>query len=186
MSEHSEENDELSALPQADTDVVSLIKKMQQQLNYLEKKIDLLIGGQSPERPAFRDREKRFSKPFRPSFGGGASHGKRDFNRGPNTNQSKRSGDWGRPNYHSGKEIKSLGGPRREGFSHARPREGGFSHDRPRPGGFSKDRPREGGFDRPRERSPGQERPFDRKPSSGPRTFGHGDKPFFRHRKGPR
>jgi DNA polymerase III epsilon subunit-like protein len=29
---------------------------------------------------------------------------------GPNTNQSKRSGDWGRPNYHPGKEMKSLGG----------------------------------------------------------------------------
>ncbi len=168
MSEHSKENEDLSVSPQTDSDVVSLIKKMQQQLNFLEKKIDILIG-QSPERP-FGDREKRFSKPFRPSFGGGASHGKRDFNRGP----------------------------RREGFSHDRPREGGFSSnrprssgfpsDRPRPGGFSKDRPREGGFshDRPRERSAGQERPFDRKPSAGPRTFGHGDKPFFRHRKGPR
>ena len=158
MSEHSEENEELSAPPQAESDVVSLIKKMQQQLNFLEKKIDILIG-QSPERP-FRDREKRFSKPFRPSFGGGAHHGKRDFNRGP----------------------------RREGFSHDRSREGGFSHDRPRESSFSKDRPRESGFsqDRPRERSFGQERPFDRKPSAGPRGFGHGDKPFFRHRKGPR
>ena len=159
MSEHSEEKEDLSSLPQADTDLVSLIKKMQQQLNFLEKKIDILIG-QSPERP-FRDRENRFSKPFRPAFGhGGNSHGKRDFNRGP----------------------------RSEGFSHDRPREGGFSQDRPRESSFSKDRPREGGFsqDRPRERSFGQERPFDRKPSAGPRTFGHGDKPFFRHRKGPR
>ncbi len=138
MSEHSKENEELSVSLQTDSDVVSLIKKMQQQLNFLEKKIDLLIG-QSPERP-FRDREKRFSKPFRPSFGGGAHHGKGNFNRGP----------------------------RREGFSHDRPREGGFSQDRPR------------------ERSFGQERPFDRKPGAGPREFGHGDKPFFRHRKGNR
>jgi len=138
MSEHSEENEGLSVPPQADSDVVSLIRKMQQQLNFLEKKIDLLIG-QSPER-SFRDREKRFSKPFRPSFGGGAHHGKRDFHRGP----------------------------RKEGFSHDRPREGGFSHDRPR------------------ERSFGQEQPFDRKPGAGSRGFGHGDKPFFRHRKGPR
>ncbi|MFH1208007.1 MAG: excinuclease ABC subunit UvrB [Candidatus Omnitrophota bacterium] len=30
---------------------------------------------------------------------------------GPNIDQSKQSGDWGRPNYHSGKEMKSLGGP---------------------------------------------------------------------------
>ena len=28
----------------------------------------------------------------------------------PNTDQSKRSGDWGRPNCHSGKQMKSLGG----------------------------------------------------------------------------
>lgn len=167
MSEHSEENEELSVPPQADSDVVSLIKKMQQQLNFLEKKIDILIG-QSPERP-FGDREKRFSKPFRPSFGGGASHGKRDFNRGP-----RREGG-----FHDR--------PRTGGFSSDRPREGGF-HDRPRSSGFSKDRPpREGGFsDRPRERSASQDRPFDRKPSAGPRGFGHGDKPFFRHRKGPR
>lgn len=158
MSEHSEENEELSVPPQADTDVVSLIKKMQQQLNFLEKKIDILIG-QSPERP-FRDREKRFSKPFRPSFGGGS---KGNFNRGP----------------------------RREGFSHDRPREGGFSHGRPpREGGFSKDRaPREGGFsqERPREGNFNRERSFDRKPGASSRGgFGHGDKPFFRHRKGPR
>jgi len=165
MSEHSEKNEDLSVLPQTDSEIVSLIKKMQQQLNFLEKKIDILIG-QSPDKP-FQDREKRFSKPFRPSFGGG--HGKRDFNRGP----------------------------RREGFSHDRPREGGFSHDRPREGGFSQgrprasgfshDRPREGGFsqDRPRERSAGPERAFDRKPGAS-RGFGHGDKPFFRHRKGPR
>lgn len=138
MSEHSEEIEGLAVPPQTDSDVVSLIKKMQQQLNFLEKKIDLLIG-QSPERP-FRDREKRFSKPFRPSFGGSAHHGKRDFHRDP----------------------------RKEGFSHDRPRESGFSHDRPR------------------ERSFGQERPFDRKPGVGPRGFGHGHKPFLRHRKGPR
>ena len=169
MSEHSDENEEVSVPQQSDTDVVSLIKKMQQQLNYLEKKIDILIGGQSPERP-FRDREKRFSKPFRPSFGGGS--GGRDFNRGP-----RREGGF------------SSGRPREGGFSSDRPRPSGFSSDRPRPGGFSKDRPpREGGFssDRPRERSASPERSFDRKPGGGSRGFGHGDKPFFRHRKGPR
>jgi hypothetical protein len=146
MKEHVEENEDLSQPPQADSDVVSLIKKMQQQLNYLEKKIDLLIG-QSPEK-SFG--EKRFSKPFRPSFGHGAHHGKRDFNRGP----------------------------RKEGFSSGYPRKEGFSHDRPRESGFSQDRPRERSFN--------QDRPFDRKPSTGPRGFGHGDKPFFQHRKGPR
>lgn len=158
MNEHSEENEDLSLTPQTESDVVSLIKKMQQQLNFLEKKIDILIG-QSPER-SFG--EKRFSKPFRPSFSGGAHHGKRDFHRGP----------------------------RKEGFSHDRPRGAGFSYDRPRESGFSKDRPRrEDGFsqDRPRERSFNQNRPFDRKSGTGSRGgFSHGDKPFFRHRKGPR
>lgn len=138
MSELSEENEEFSVPPQTDSDVVSLIKKMQQQLNFLEKKIDILIG-QSPGRP-FGNREKRFSKPFRPSFGGGVHHGKGNFNRGP--------------------------------------RKEGFSHDHRREGGFSQDRPGERSFDR--------ERPFDRKPGAGPRGFGHGDKPFLRHRKGPR
>ncbi len=137
MSEHIKQDADLSGLPQAGTDVVSLILKMQQQLNFLEKKIDLLIG-QSPERSSG---ERRFSKPFRPSFGhGGHSHGKRDFNRGP----------------------------RERSFPHERPRESGFSHDRPKEGSF------------------GQGRPFDRKPGAGPRGFGHGEKPFFRHRKGPR
>ena len=31
---------------------------------------------------------------------------------GPNTNQSKRRGDWGRPNNHFGREIMCLGGPK--------------------------------------------------------------------------
>jgi hypothetical protein len=175
MSEHSEENEDLSVPPPADSEVLSLLKKMQQQLNFLEKKIDILTG-QSPERP-FRDREKRFSKPFRPSFGGG---GGRDFNRAPRregfSHDRPREGGF------------SSDRPRPSGFSKDRPREGGFSSDRPRSSGFSKDRPREGGFssDRPRERSAGPERSFDRKPGAGPRGFGHGDKPFFRHRKGPR
>jgi len=167
MSEHTEDNEELSVPPQTDSDVVSLIKKMQQQLNYLEKKIDLLIGGQSPERP-FRDREKRFSKPFRPSFGGGS--GGRDFNRGP-----RREGGF------------SSDRPRTGGFSKDRPREGGASYGRPRPSGFSSDRPREGGFssDRPRERSSSPERSFDRKPSSGPRDSAMATNLFFATGKAP-
>lgn len=152
MSHRPEENEDLSMPPQADNDVVSLIKKMQQQLNYLEKKIDLLIG-QAPER-SFG--EKRFSKPFRPSFGG-HHHGKRDFH-----------------------------GSREKSFSHDRPREGGFSHNRPREGGFAHHRPKEGGFSKERTGNFGPERSFDRKPGGGSRGFGHGAKPFFKHRKGPR
>ena len=63
MSEQFQHNDSLPPVP-AEQDVVALIKKMQQQLVFLEKKIDILIS-QSKARPFS---EKHFSKPFR-SFG---------------------------------------------------------------------------------------------------------------------
>jgi len=64
-----------------DTDVVSLLKRMQQQLLSLERKMDLLIsqskerpsgGKPSPDRPF---RKRPFSKPFR-SFDHSQRHGK--------------------------------------------------------------------------------------------------------------
>lgn len=62
MSEQSQHNS--PSTPAApEQDVLALIKKMQQHLVFLEKKIDLLIS-QSQARPF---REKHFSKPFRPS-----------------------------------------------------------------------------------------------------------------------
>jgi hypothetical protein len=63
MSEQLKNNGPLSPGPD-EQDVVALIKKMQQQLVFLEKKIDVLIG-QSSGRPSS---ENHFSKPFR-SFG---------------------------------------------------------------------------------------------------------------------
>lgn len=48
-------------------DVVALLEKMQQQLVYLEKKIDTLIQS-SQQKPAF-ERERSFSKPPFRSFG---------------------------------------------------------------------------------------------------------------------
>jgi hypothetical protein len=44
----------------SETDLVSLVKRMQQQLNYLEKKIDILISQSQPK--PFRERTER---PFR-------------------------------------------------------------------------------------------------------------------------
>ena len=68
-----------------ETDVVALLKKMQQQLVYLERKIDTLIAagasGTGAPRPPFRDRP--YSKPFRPygnSAGGPSSGGYRGNN----------------------------------------------------------------------------------------------------------
>ena len=55
------DNDSLPPAP-AEQEVVVLIKKIQQQLVFLEKKIDILIR-QSQTRPFS---EKHFSKPFRP------------------------------------------------------------------------------------------------------------------------
>ena len=109
---NDESNINPSAVPdESDTDVVSMIKKMQQQLVMLERKIDVLIrqsqegpsGEQTPPGRPFRKRP--FSKPFR-SFDHPQRHGKgehghssrerdsaqgpyyerrpRDKNRGPN------------------------------------------------------------------------------------------------------
>lgn len=60
MSEQSKHNDTLPQ-PEAGQDLAALVKKMQQQLESLEKKVDILIN-QSQARPYS---EKRFSKPFR-------------------------------------------------------------------------------------------------------------------------
>ncbi len=71
--------------PRAEPDVVALIKRMQQQLAFLEKKIDILIS-QSQVAPS---RERHFSKPYQ-SFG--RSHGQE---RGPSQGRSfeKRHGE---------------------------------------------------------------------------------------------
>lgn len=65
-------------------DVLAIVKRMQQQLGFLEKKIDQLLGqggGNVGARPfrGGRDRDRNFSKPFRPSFhrGGGDRGGHR-------------------------------------------------------------------------------------------------------------
>jgi hypothetical protein len=102
-------NDNASTSQQTESDVLGLIKKMYQQLAFLEKKIDILIS-QSQEKPS---REKPFSKPFR-SFGRpyrpGHPHDKRTHDEGfreknfPSGHHSeKRQGD----------ENRGFGGPRK-------------------------------------------------------------------------
>jgi hypothetical protein len=61
MNEQSQQNDFSPPAPE-ELDVAALVKKMQQQLVLLEKKIDILIS-QSEAAPRG---EKHFSKPFRP------------------------------------------------------------------------------------------------------------------------
>ena len=81
---------EPSTPQQVDLDVLGVLRRMQQQLGFLEKKIDTLIK-QSSEKPSFRD--KHFSKSFRPGGFGHSHHhdkggpregnfsGERPFNR---------------------------------------------------------------------------------------------------------
>lgn len=76
MSEQFEDDDSSPAAPN-EQDIAALINKMQKQLVFLEKKIDILIS-QSQERPP---RERHFSKPFRSfdrSYRPGQYHDKRD------------------------------------------------------------------------------------------------------------
>ncbi|MFH0771748.1 MAG: hypothetical protein V1933_03925 [Candidatus Omnitrophota bacterium] len=82
MKEQSKQHDPLPPASE-EQDVAALIKKVQQQLVFLEKKIDILIN-QSETRPVS---EQRFSKPFR-SFsrpyhrsdrGQGSSSGERSY-----------------------------------------------------------------------------------------------------------
>ncbi|MBU1124777.1 MAG: hypothetical protein KKC84_02015 [Candidatus Omnitrophica bacterium] len=85
MNEQSDAHEELPSAP-TEQSVFALIKKMQQQLVFLEKKIDILIE-QSQGKPF---REKQFSRPFR-SYGRpyrnshraqGDPSGERRFDRG--------------------------------------------------------------------------------------------------------
>ena len=62
----------------ANTDVIGLLKKVQQQLEFLEKKLDTLIK-QSQDKPFG---EKRFSKPFNRPYSGNSYRGKGDHDRG--------------------------------------------------------------------------------------------------------
>ena len=83
MSEQFKHSDSLPPAP-AEQDMLALIIKMQQQLVFLEKKIDILIR-QSQTRPSG---EKHFSKPYR-SFG--PPH--RSYDRGRDNASGERSFD---------------------------------------------------------------------------------------------
>jgi hypothetical protein len=86
MSEQFKHNDSLAPAPD-EHDVVVLIKKVQQQLVLLDKKIDILVN-QSQERPYTK---KHFVKPFR-SFG----HAHRSSERKRDNASGERSFDRGR------------------------------------------------------------------------------------------
>jgi hypothetical protein len=66
MNEHDEDDDiyeEEEEGAEFAMEIVNMLKKIQQQLGYLEKKIDSLVNQSQGGRP---QRERHFSKPFRP------------------------------------------------------------------------------------------------------------------------
>ena len=107
-------SDNFSAPQQTEPDVLVLIKKMQQQLASLEKKIDILIS-QSQEKPF---REKHFSKPFRSfdrPYRPGHYHDKKDHGDDPKNSSS--------PDRHFKKKYGGKKGgfdPRKKSFFHKR------------------------------------------------------------------
>ncbi len=125
MSEHLEQ----------ESDVIALLKKIQQQMVFLEKKLDLLVSQQqtaADQQPSFK--ERHFSpKPFR-SYGppqgggygrpdrGGSDRGPRD--RGERGGFSQDRPSYGRPR----RDDRPNGGPPsggRPGFGGGRPGFGG-------------------------------------------------------------
>lgn len=118
MNEQFKHND---SLPSASDDqfVVSLIKRMQQQLAFLEKKIDILID-QSSRRPfsekPFSKTSRPFGRPYRPfdREHGGAS-GEKRFDRGHHF--EKRHSEESQRFDH---KKKAYGDSRESNFSHDR------------------------------------------------------------------
>ncbi|MFA6379203.1 MAG: hypothetical protein WCX16_05445 [Candidatus Omnitrophota bacterium] len=145
---------EVPVAPEGETDVVALIKKMQQQLTALDKKIEILMS--RPKESSFG--RKSFSRPSgsfnRPSF-----HGRDD----------RRPSDRGEYR-HGGRE--SFGG--RDSFRPREAREGNFRERDSREGRSFEKKPYSG------ERShSSSERPH----SGEPRAFAPRKKPFFLKRK---
>lgn len=121
MNEHVNE-EEISQKPSAkDADVISMIKKIQEQLGFLERKIDTLLQ-QSSEKPF---QKKLFDKPFRPFNRSKNRVHRDDFGRDRSRDRDReRGGHFDKP-----KDFdRSGGGERRE--SHLRKRKMFF-----RPGG---------------------------------------------------
>jgi len=81
MNEQFEEDDDFMEAPEGESEIMEMLKKIQQQLSFLEKKVDSLIG-QSQNRPP---RDRNYSKPFRP--GGHRPHFQK------NSDRDHRSGD---------------------------------------------------------------------------------------------
>ncbi len=108
-------------------DVVFLLKKLQEQLTFLERKVDILIN-QSKEKPSF-NKERTFSKPpFRsPSSAYGASrHGGRPDSRSersdPPRQRSYESGNRSSERSYGNSSSSSFAGKKKPFFTKKRER----------------------------------------------------------------
>jgi len=104
--EHETENEDMELEEEAD--VLGLLKRIQQQLVFLEKKIDTLLAkssGASTERPRFSEHRK----PFRRSFNHGSREdGFRSRDQGGGFNQGRRDdrgNSFERPRGNSGRSF---------------------------------------------------------------------------------
>ncbi len=104
--EHETENEDMELEEEAD--VLGLLKRIQQQLVFLEKKIDTLLAkssGSSVERPRFSEHRK----PFRRSFNHGPREdGFRSRDQGGGFNQGRRDdrgNSFERPRGNSGRSF---------------------------------------------------------------------------------
>lgn len=118
MSKRSQHNAFLQQAP-VEQDVVALIKRMQQQLAFLEKKLDILIN-QSQARPFS---EKHFSKPIR-SYG----HAHRRSAKEHDTVYGEKSTDRVRHFEKRHGENKQSFGHKRKAYDNPRERDGGPEH----------------------------------------------------------
>ena len=107
-----------SVLPQPETDTVVLIKRLQQQVAFLEKKIDILINQSQGE----SSREKYFSKPYR------------SFDRSHRHNKGGRDSSHAERGFDQGRRFGKPGGEQSRGFGqkkdYARPRESNSGPER--------------------------------------------------------
>ncbi len=159
MSEEIKHEDPVT--PEAETDVIALIKKMQQQLTALDKKIEILMS--RPKERTFS--ENRFSRSSsRPS-------GRSSF-RGRDERYSSDKGEY----RHGNRE--SFGG--RESFRPREAREGYFKEGGSRQGSSFEKKPYSSA--KPYQAS---ERPHrgERSRNGEPRTFSSKKKPSFAKRK---
>ena len=118
MKKGSQHND-FSRQEQEGHDVIALIKRMQQQLAFLEKKIDLLISQSQPRTSG----ERHFSKPF-----GSAGPSRRRTAREHDGNYGERRADRGRHfGKRPGENNRDFG---RDKQTYDKPREGDRDQER--------------------------------------------------------